>query len=300
MAVSKAIIITAVPKYIGNDLGINLKSGNSILRCNNINGSELVTSKMVIPKVEPTQSVTNDLPKTTRKRRLDHLTLEEKLQRKKLKNRVAAQSSRDRKKARMDDLESENEELERLCQILQQEKTELSSENLTLRQELEGRCVGCRVQAEPAEFGTLPQPQGCMLQRAQDPQIWAMWRILMFCLTYQISWTISMEMSACLTWMKSLLGSYDASTHTLTILVPSEDSVCLEEAVQEVATSAESLSPVPSSPQMYEATDGSFKVETASDCGYESLDSPQSEISSSADLSDLWNESFSQLFPTLV
>ncbi|XP_065343852.1 uncharacterized protein Xbp1 [Cloeon dipterum] len=40
-----------------------------------------------------------------RKRKLDNLTTEEKILRKKMKNRVAAQNSRDKKKARMDDLE---------------------------------------------------------------------------------------------------------------------------------------------------------------------------------------------------
>ncbi|CAB3366984.1 Hypothetical predicted protein [Cloeon dipterum] len=42
-----------------------------------------------------------------RKRKLDNLTTEEKILRKKMKNRVAAQNSRDKKKARMDDLEKE-------------------------------------------------------------------------------------------------------------------------------------------------------------------------------------------------
>lgn len=39
-----------------------------------------------------------------RKRKLDHLSPEEKIQRKKLKNRVAAQSSRDRRKKQMEDM----------------------------------------------------------------------------------------------------------------------------------------------------------------------------------------------------
>ncbi|GLV34074.1 X box binding protein-1 [Carabus blaptoides fortunei] len=75
-----------------------------------------------------------------RKRRLDHLSWEEKLQRKKLKNRVAAQTSRDRKKQKMDEMEAtleelmeKNEKLMSECEKLQSLNKKLSTENGELR-----------------------------------------------------------------------------------------------------------------------------------------------------------------------
>ncbi|KAL1400862.1 hypothetical protein pipiens_007079 [Culex pipiens pipiens] len=77
-----------------------------------------------------------------KKRRLDHLTWEEKLQRKKLKNRVAAQTSRDRKKAKMEDMEKtiqeqsdQISELQSKCDSLAQEKDAIYGKYL----DLEGR-----------------------------------------------------------------------------------------------------------------------------------------------------------------
>lgn len=226
MAVPKAIIITAVPKYIGADgslsnMGIKLKSGNSILRCNSsdLRGSKVMSNKIVIPKVESTVPTMSETQKISRKRRLDHLTLEQKLQRKKLKNRVAAQSSRDRKKARMDDLEiqvralrEKNDDLMQQCENLKQEKAQLATENEELRHKLlsleenhQAHCVGCRVQVEPAEFTIVPLPQGWTLQQAlglgRKAQVLIMWRIMMYCLLYQISLTALMEICAYLTWM---------------------------------------------------------------------------------------------------
>lgn len=68
-------------------------------------------SKIIIPKSGTTFEVIT-MPPTTiargtpgRKRKLDHLSPDEKIQRKKLKNRVAAQTSRDRKKKMFDELE---------------------------------------------------------------------------------------------------------------------------------------------------------------------------------------------------
>ncbi|XP_055619604.1 LOW QUALITY PROTEIN: uncharacterized protein LOC129764503 [Toxorhynchites rutilus septentrionalis] len=79
-----------------------------------------------------------------KKRRLDHLTWEEKLQRKKLKNRVAAQTSRDRKKAKMEDMEQtvQNQaeqisELKSKCDLLQAEKEAIHSKYLDLESRFE-------------------------------------------------------------------------------------------------------------------------------------------------------------------
>lgn len=120
---------------------------------------------------------------------------------------------------------------------------------------------------------------------------------------------------------EAVYGSYDEGTQTLTIIVtPSENDVCIEEAVQEVVTCETdvSLSPVckdepiydtlspsshltvPSSPGLYENFDY-LKMENApSESGYESVDSPHSEISGPEDLNNMWNECFSELFPSLT
>jgi X box-binding protein 1 len=223
MAASKAIIITAVPKCVGSDgslgnqVGMKLKAVNSVLRCNS---NVAVANKMVIPKsgsVKYTGCEDSQVSISNRKRRLDHLTLEEKLQRKKLKNRVAAQSSRDRKKARLDDLEAEvkglrekNETLTLQCRNLHLEKTQLATENQQLLQKLSNieynhqtHGVSCSTQVEPAEFSIDPLLQGQVLQLAVGlgPQVLTMWTILRYCLLSQISSIVLMEMCAYLTWM---------------------------------------------------------------------------------------------------
>lgn len=110
-------------------------------------------------KTEPNSSTLSDADESTssmdeflvrgKKRRLDHLTWEEKLQRKKLKNRVAAQTSRDRKKAKMEDMEQtiqqqteQISELQMKCASLQSEKDTYYSKCLVLesrQEELERR-----------------------------------------------------------------------------------------------------------------------------------------------------------------
>lgn len=72
-----------------------------------------MTTKVLIPRVQKDSSSSecssSEVSIRTastpgRKRKLDHLSVEEKIQRKKLKNRVAAQTSRDRKKKQMEEM----------------------------------------------------------------------------------------------------------------------------------------------------------------------------------------------------
>ncbi|XP_072381895.1 LOW QUALITY PROTEIN: uncharacterized protein Xbp1 [Diabrotica undecimpunctata] len=100
----------------------------------------------------------SDIPKT-KKRKLDHLTWEEKLQRKKLKNRVAAQTSRDRKKAKMEQMEQalqqlfvKNESLLVECKNLKLANQKLQQENTELYNRLQAPCLSC-AQAQNRSVG---------------------------------------------------------------------------------------------------------------------------------------------------
>lgn len=75
-----------------------------------------------------------------KRQRLDHLTPDEKVQRRKMKNRLAAQSARDRKRLRMMDLEAEVSKLSELNtsllehgRKLEQQLQQLQAENAQLR-----------------------------------------------------------------------------------------------------------------------------------------------------------------------
>ncbi|XP_057315437.1 X-box-binding protein 1-like [Hydractinia symbiolongicarpus] len=83
----------------------------------------------------------NEQPK--KRRRLDDFTPQERMVRRKLKNRVAAQNARDRKKERMDQLENivsrlevENKELKRSNEELRTSMHYLSEQNKKLREKL--------------------------------------------------------------------------------------------------------------------------------------------------------------------
>lgn len=132
--------------------------------------------------------------------------------------------------------------------------------------------------------------------------------------------------------LDTVYGTYDETTNSITIIYPGEENdVAIQECVQEVSTEGictaeESLYHTPScyysnefSPS-YTCTDsmssssihsedmdnGSIQTKldsNASDCGYESHDSPVPDVrneKSNVTLADLWHESFSELFPTLA
>jgi len=160
---------------------------NSVLSSNN---NIAVANKMVLPKsssLKYTGCEDSQVSIPNGKRRLDQLTLEEKLQRKKLKNRVAAQSPRDREEARLDDLEAEvktlrekNEALTLLFHNLHFEKTRLATENQQLLQKLSNieynhqtHGVSCSTQVEPAKFSIDPllQRQALQLAVGLGPQV---------------------------------------------------------------------------------------------------------------------------------
>ncbi|XP_065370421.1 LOW QUALITY PROTEIN: uncharacterized protein Xbp1 [Calliphora vicina] len=180
-------------------------------------GSAVTTiGSTALPKIRPapTQSpVTEECNNSTdssetqapkgKKRRLDHLTWEEKVQRKKLKNRVAAQTSRDRKKARMEEMEHEIDELTEKTQILVnkceslqvindsllEKNQKLDMEVEILRQQLQElqkqqqqqqlhhqqhktvTCAGCESLLNgSAVSNTDPLPQGSNLKDSQSSQ----------------------------------------------------------------------------------------------------------------------------------
>uniref|UniRef100_A0A1B6M315 X-box-binding protein 1 n=1 Tax=Graphocephala atropunctata TaxID=36148 RepID=A0A1B6M315_9HEMI len=98
------------------------------------------------------------------KRRLDHLSIEEKILRKKLKNREAAQTSRDRKKARLEELEAsvvelqnENDSLHEEVRSLRDDKESLQRENARLTEEVWRLSVVGGGDDGPAASRPLPQ-----------------------------------------------------------------------------------------------------------------------------------------------
>jgi X box-binding protein 1 len=101
-------------------------------------------------------SGSGQMGETRKRRRLTNLSPEEKMIRRKLKNRVAAQTARDRKKQKMSELEdalaameAENRKLQAENDLLKRSTSTLSRENVQLKERLQAPLV--KVVAVPRE-----------------------------------------------------------------------------------------------------------------------------------------------------
>merc|ERR1711973_438450 len=104
-----------------------------------IGGATVKPASIVVPAAVKRPATTEDedaLDQPIRKRaNLDHLTPEEKMMRRKLKNRVAAQNARDKKRTKMDEIEIKLKELEEANAKLLLENESLRALNERLMEE---------------------------------------------------------------------------------------------------------------------------------------------------------------------
>ncbi|XP_022916011.1 X-box-binding protein 1 [Onthophagus taurus] len=182
----------------------------------------------------------NEGSSRAKKRRLDHLTWEEKIQRKKLKNRVAAQTSRDRKKAKMEQMEQalkelydKNHDLMAECERLRATNEKVLAENRNLHNQLQRvPCPNCGTQSRPVECDDQsgstetpnPQPQGLVRHSAatlsrRQSSVMAVQKIAAAYLLYQIFSMSSTATSTSPRWKKSPKAFSKISPQTWKLLL---------------------------------------------------------------------------------
>ncbi|XP_008069201.1 LOW QUALITY PROTEIN: X-box-binding protein 1 [Carlito syrichta] len=156
------VVVAAAPSPADGAPKVLLLSGQPAAAAGAAPGRAL--SLMMPAQRGASPEVASGVPPQARKRqRLTHLSPEEKALRRKLKNRVAAQTARDRKKARMSeleqqvvDLEEENQKLLLENQLLREKTHGLVVENQELRQRLGMDALVTEEEAEAKGNGVRP------------------------------------------------------------------------------------------------------------------------------------------------
>lgn len=174
---------------------------------------------------------------TRKRRRLTHLSPDEKMLRRKLKNRVAAQTARDRKKALMSELEEkvaqleeENKQLRRQNVSLKEASTCLAKEN----QELKSRISAPLQSAIKAESEPIGSAAPAVPLQKEKVQIVSRWMAQYCAFIVMLSLMISSE------FCKSLQVSESASSRKRKQLRPSRRvSVSEESVTKEVQVKSE-------------------------------------------------------------
>ncbi|KAM4054153.1 X-box-binding protein 1 isoform 2-T2 [Anomaloglossus baeobatrachus] len=278
------------------------------------------------------ESVSGDIPPRKRQR-LTHLTPEEKALRRKLKNRVAAQTARDRKKARMSeleqqvlDLEMENEKLLIENKHLREKSHGLLSENQELRERLGLEALEVKEEEVESDIllGLLESLDSDMLLTYEENMSWNQQEIKevesdsISSAPSSPLGTSSVKLEAINelikfdhVYTKPVCSEQDSELGIETsIVIKTEEaslnpsciapiSVKQESQEDEVPPVVDTQSFLISAEQVVEKT--ASLLETGSDSGYEGCTSPFSDMSSPLDSDQTWEDSFTtELFPQLL